>query len=77
MQPLSLRKKYPFQSALFLEVEGTNQWKVIRSSRPEVFCKKGALRNIAKFTGKQLCQSLFFNKVEGHSLYFLQNTSGG
>ena len=34
-----------------------------RSSRPEVFCKKGVLRNFAKFTGKHLCQSLFFNKV--------------
>ena len=33
------------------------------SSRPEVFCKKGVLRNIAKFTGKHLYQSLFFNKV--------------
>ena len=33
-----------------------------RSSRPEVFCKKGVLRNFAKFTGKHLCQSLFFNK---------------
>ena len=36
-----------------------------RSSRPEVFCKKGVLRNIAKLTGKHLCQSLFFNKVSG------------
>ena len=36
-----------------------------RSSRPEVFCKKGVLRNFAKFTGKHLCQSLFFNKVAG------------
>ena len=34
-----------------------------RSSRPEVFCKKGVLENFAKFTGKQLSQSLFFNKV--------------
>ena len=33
-----------------------------RSSRPEVFCKKGVLRNVVKFTGKHLCQSLFFNK---------------
>ena len=39
-----------------------------RSSRPEVFCKKGALRNFAKFTGKYLCQNLFFNKVA--SLFF-------
>ena len=36
----------------------------LRSSRPELFCKKGALRNFAKFTGKHLCQSLF-NKVIG------------
>ena len=26
---------------------------------------KGVLRNFAKFTGKHLCQSLFFNKVAG------------
>ena len=36
-----------------------------RSSHPEVFCKKGVLRNFAKFTGKDLRQSLFFNKVAG------------
>ena len=34
-----------------------------RSSRPEVFCKKGVLRNFAKFTGKHLSQGLCFNKV--------------
>ena len=27
--------------------------------------RKGILRNFAKFTGKNLCQSLFFNKVAG------------
>ena len=27
--------------------------------------KKGVLRNFAKFSGKHLCQSLFFNKVAG------------
>ena len=36
-----------------------------RNSRLEVFCKKGVLRNFTKFTGKYLCQSLFFNKVAG------------
>ena len=36
-----------------------------RSSRPELFCKKGVLRNFPKFTGKHLCQRLFFNKVAG------------
>ena len=30
-----------------------------------MFCKKGVLRNYAKFTGKHLRQSLFFNKVAG------------
>ena len=38
-----------------------------RSSRPEVLYKKGVLRNFAKFTGKHLCQSLFFNKVAGQA----------
>ena len=28
---------------------------IIRSSLPEMFCKKGVLRNVTKFTGKQLC----------------------
>ena len=27
--------------------------------------EKGVLRNFAKFSGKHLCQSLFFNKVAG------------
>ena len=35
---------------------------MFRSSHPQVFCKKGVLRNFAKFTGKHLCQGLFFNK---------------
>ena len=30
-----------------------------RSSRREVFCKKGVLRNFTKFTGEQLCHSVF------------------
>ena len=34
---------------------------------PEVFYKKSALRNFTKFTGKHLCQSLFFNKVAGQT----------
>ena len=36
-----------------------------RSSRPEVFCKKGVLRNFAKFTEKHLCRSLFLSIVAG------------
>ena len=50
--------------------KGQNHWWILyikqhqkyRSSRPEVFCKKGVLRNFAKFTRKHLCQSLFFKK---------------
>ena len=34
----------------------------VRSSRQEVFCKKGILWNFAKFTGLHLCYSLFFKK---------------
>ena len=37
----------------------------VRSSHPEVFCKKGVLRNFSKLTEKHVCQSLFFNKVAG------------
>ena len=64
------------------------QIKFLRSSRPEVFYKKGVLRNFAKVTGKNLCQSLFIKKRLWHSCFpvnfakflrtpFLQNTSGG
>ena len=34
---------------------------IVRNSRPEVFCKKGVLRNFTKFKGKHLCQSLFLS----------------
>ena len=39
--------------------------KQLSHSCPDVFCKKRVLWNFAKFTGKCLCQSLFFNKVAG------------
>ena len=35
------------------------------SSHQRCSAKKGAPRNFAKFKGKQLCQSTFFNKVAG------------
>ena len=48
-----------------------------RSNHRWCSVRKGVLRNFAKFTGKHLCQSLFFNKVagfqttdSGHSLYW-------
>ena len=36
-----------------------------RSSHRRCSVRKGILKNFAKFTGKHLCQSLFFNKVTG------------
>ena len=47
-----------------------------RSSRPEVICEKSALRNYAKFTGKYLSRSAFFNKVIDVVLVFLLLTLG-
>ena len=32
----------------------------LQKQPPDVFCKKDVLRNFTKFTGKDLCQSLFF-----------------
>ena len=37
----------------------------LRSSHQTCFMKRVVLRNFAKFTGKHLCQSPFFNKVVG------------
>ena len=43
-----------------------------RSTRPEVFCKKGVLRNFAKFAGKHLYQRLFSNKVASLACKFVK-----
>ena len=40
-----------------------------------MFCRKGILKIFAKFTGKRLCRSLFFNKVAGLSLEHLWATA--
>ena len=37
----------------------------VRSSHRSCSVRKGVLRNFVKFTGKHLCQNLFFNKVAG------------
>ena len=38
---------------------------ISRSNCLQVFCRKSVFRNFAKFTWKNLCQGLFFNKVAG------------
>ena len=49
-------------SSVFGLILRWNCVKLLRSRRPEVFCKKDVVRNFEKFTEKHLCQSLFFNK---------------
>ena len=61
-QAQALKQEYINSGKLSMKWENI---RTCRSSRPEVFCKKGVLRNLAKFTGKHLCQSLFFKKVAG------------
>ena len=48
----------------FVEVKITQ----VVYSHSEVLCEKGVLNNVAKFTGKYLYRSLFFNKVAGLGL---------
>ena len=43
----------------FHDEPATEKW-IFRSSHPAEFCRNGVLKNFAKFTGKPLCQSLFF-----------------
>ena len=44
--------------------------KKYRSSHQRCSMKKGVLRNFTKFTRKNMCQSLFFNKVAGLAKVF-------
>ena len=48
------------------------------SSHQRCSVRKGALTNFAKFTGKHLCQSFLFNKVQvGLQLYLKRNSGTG
>ena len=38
----------------------------------EMFCKTGVLKNFAKFTGKNVCQSLFLIKLQGEACKFIK-----
>ena len=82
---ISKEKRRLFQDAKFVSWNIVqfvqSQWcfilTVIRSSQRRCSVRKGVLRNFAKSIGKQLCQSLYFNKVAGLlRTPFLKNTSG-
>ena len=55
-----------------------SSWKLMtiyaknRGSRSNVFCKKGIVKDFAKFTGKQLCQSLFLIKLQAATASLLK-----
>ena len=70
---VSRRRNQSFTHALWFLRPLNGNWhkktawqiQIVRSSNQRSSVKKGVIRNIAKFTGKHLCQSLFFNKVAG------------
>ena len=47
-----------------------------RSSLLEALYKNGVPRNFTEFTGKHLCQNLFFNKVAGSSQQLIKKARG-
>ena len=55
-QPANLNLNTAFKTQLIHFI-----W--LKKQSPEVFCKKSVLRNFTKFTGKHLCQSLFFTTL--------------
>ena len=57
---------YPNNGSIPVEdIENLVAMRPFRRSHRRCFLSKGVLRNFAKFAGKHLCQSLFFNKVAG------------
>ena len=72
------RKQYAFVQSFFpvlktmIEIRGIHEFILEErhsltsgSSHQRCSVRKSVLRNFAKFTGKHLCQSLFFNKFAG------------
>ena len=66
----AIKYSEPFQTSkmelfvkIFTSKETTYLLRRFRSSHRRYSVKKGVLRNFAKFIGKHLCKSLFFNKV--------------
>ena len=70
-KPLIIFEKVPsslFGSAVNMSLEYHKR----RSSHQRYAVRKGVLRNFAKFTGKHLRQSLYFNRVAGHACNFIK-----
>ena len=73
IKPIYLNKGYLFQNKIyyldkiylcFAKIKFSKHT-LYRSSRPEVLCKKGVLRNVVKFTGKNACTKVpFLIKLE-------------
>ena len=60
-----LSQYYNFYFVLFRSTMSGNA----RSSHHRCSVRRSVLRHFSKFTGKLLCQSLFFNKVAGSLFY--------
>ena len=64
---LAIRQQFraDFRMALdtFMDIVRNRLEKQDRSRHHRRFVKIDVLKNVVKFTGKHLCQSLFFNKV--------------
>ena len=53
-----------------LEAKRVSSTNISQISRPEAILKKVVLKNFAKLTGKYLCWSLFFKKLQTFSPHF-------
>ena len=54
---------YSFYQVLYMVCRCSKKY--YWSSRPEVLCKKGVLKNFTKIIGKHLCKNFFFKKIAG------------
>ena len=55
----------PLLKWYYLKIRAQHEIMKNRNSHRERYVRKGVLRNFVKFSGKRMCQSLFFNKVTG------------
>ena len=69
----SQHMKYTFQSQQHTTAASMNVVLVSGSSFPDLFCKKGILKNFAKFTRKHMRKSLLFVKKEIWRRFFSVN----